>query len=377
MARYFSNRIFDRVPCLLVALTLFALVPVRAEEGGPWVVPTELCRGYWFVPLALNEDKFGAGKVLYLIYDTGASSTLIDVDALRRVTGQSFDDGDRVRLRDAKAGDITFRKLPARVDKLGHLSMAMGRSVDGILAVDAFKDFLLTLDAEQGRMSLTKGKLPRPDGKTVFSIRGPDKRPWLEVTVAEIEQRLLVDSGAAGSGISINDIEDFPVQGEPRVLSSSVRLNRVEKHPMARLDGSVSIAGLTFVDPVIEEVPGIPLLGGEVLQHFEVTLDQRRRRLALRLTGPSEIAPQPHFELGISFQPTDRGLLVTDVYEDTPGDAAGMQSGDLVIGINGKRPEERGCNRFGKDYEPASLTIERDGAVLEKTLEMQPIIPVN
>lgn len=371
------HRVGSVVASLLFVLTLFATVPVRADEGGPWVVPTELCRGYWFVPISLNEQKFGAGKVLNLIYDTGASSTRIDADALRRATGRSFDDGDRVRLVDASAGDIIFRELPARVDELGHLSMALGRSVDGILAVDAFKDFLLTLDPEQGRMSLTKGKLPRPDGKTVFSTRGPDKRPWLKVTIAGIEKRLLVDSGAAGSGIQINDIEDFPLHGEPRVLSSSVRLNEVEKNTMARLDGSVSIAGLTLVDPVIEEVPKSPILGGEVLQHFEMTLDQRHRRTSLRLLGPTEIPPQPHFELGISFQPTDRGLLVTDVYEDTPGEAAGIQPGDLVIGINGKRPEERGCARVGQDGGSSSLTIERDGTVLEKTLDMVPIIPVD
>lgn len=362
---------------LLAALACLAPGLALTAENETWVVPTETCRGFWFVPIMLNEEKFGPGKVLNFIYDTGASSTIVDAAALERASGRSFDDGDRVRLVDATAGDVTFTKLPARVDSLGHLSMALGRSVDGILGVDAFKQFLLTLDPGTQTMTLSKGSLPRPDGETVFSSRGPGNRPWLKVSIAGNKERLLVDSGAAGTGITVNKIKRFPLQAEPRVFSSSVRLNHVEKRRMARLSGSVPVAGVTFIDPVLEEVPGTQLMGGQVLQHFVMRLDQRTRRLQLEPIGASEQPPQPHFELGMAYRPTDTGLAVTDVYADTPAEAAGLEAGDVLIRINGSRPDQRGCESLTRDGQEVALSVERDGAVIQKTMVMRPVIGVD
>lgn len=359
-------------PALL--LLLFLASPLFAADES-WVVPTENCRGFWFVPVALDEDKYGPKGVLNFVYDTGAESTIVDASALERITGKSFDKGDRVRLVDAQAGPLTFNKLPARVDHLGHLSMAMGRPVDGILAVDVFRKFLLTLDPRDRTMTLRRGKLPRPDRKTVFSVRGPGKRPWLKVSIAGDNERLLVDSGAAGAGISLNDIERFLLQGEPRVFSSSVRLSRIEKRPAGRLDGSVTLAGVTFVEPVIEEVPGTQLLGGKFLEHFVMTLDQRNRRLSLDRIGEELQPPQPQYELGMAYRPNDRGLQVLEVYDDTPAAVAGIASGDLVVAIDGARPDRRGCATLAEEDRNVVFSVERGGTLLEATLVMRPVIP--
>ena len=371
-----SVRKFLLVPAraVLAALIIWSCsLQVQAEDE-TWVVPTELCRGYWFVPVALNEAKYGPDSVLHFIYDTGASATYIDKGALERLTGRTFDSGDRVRLVDASSGDIQFHKLGGRIRNLGHLSMAMGRPVDGILAVDTFEKFLLTLDPVAGEMSLARGNLPRPDGQTVFSTRGRDERPWLKVSIAGNKETLLVDSGAAGTGISINKIERFPLQGEPRVFSSSVRLSRIEKHSAARLDGAVTLAGLTFEEPVIEDVPGTQLLGGEMLQYFVMTLDQRKRRLSLRPTRSEPVPPAPRFELGMAYRPTAEGLLVTEIYENTPAHAAGLQDGDLVIEINGARPDLRGCTAFDQDGQAVEFSVRRNDSVIETTLVMKPVI---
>jgi hypothetical protein len=41
-----------------------------------------MCRGFWFVPISLSEEKYGADNTLYFIYDTGASTTYVDRSAL-------------------------------------------------------------------------------------------------------------------------------------------------------------------------------------------------------------------------------------------------------------------------------------------------------
>jgi predicted metalloprotease with PDZ domain len=196
------------------------------------------------------------------------------------------------------------------------------------------------------------------------------------MSIAGREETLLVDSGAAGTGISINDIERFPLKQQPRIFSSSVRLTRIEQHSAARLDGAVSLAGLTFEEPVIEGVPGTQLLGGEILQHFVMTLDQKKRRLSLQATSSEAVPPQPRFELGIGYRPTDEGLLVTEVFADTPAGVAGLQRGDLVTAIDGARPDQRGCNSFAEDDMKVRFTVVRNGSALDKTLVMKPVIAV-
>lgn len=361
---------------LTFALALLALTSTAPGDAESWTVPTETCRGYWLVSIALNEEKHGPGKILHFIYDTGASSTYVDGDALERASSRSFDQGARVNLLNATAGDIKFNKLPMQVTSLRHLSMAMGRPVDGILAVDVFRKFLLTIDPQSETMTLSRGELPRPDGETVFSVRGKDKRPWLKVSIAGNREKLLVDSGAAGTSISVNRIGRFPLNGEPRVLNSSFRLNRVEMHATGRLDGNVPLAGITFIDPIVDEVPGTQLLGGELLRHFVMTLDQRNRRLQLRRIGPEEQQPRPHFELGMGYRLAPNGLAVADVFADTPAEAAGIEKGDIIVAFDGHRPEQRGCPAADEKVDDITLSIERDGVVIDKRLVMEPVIPV-
>ena len=43
--------------------------------------------------------------------------------------------------------------------------------VDGVLGLAAFRDLLATLDLAGGRLSLTKGSLPSPDGRSVLPLR--------------------------------------------------------------------------------------------------------------------------------------------------------------------------------------------------------------
>ena len=111
-----------------------------------------------------------------------------------------------------------------------------------------------------------------------------------------------------------------------------------------------------------------------MLEQFVMTLDQRKRRLQLLRIGAEEIPPEPQYELGLAFEPTDRGLLVREVFDDTPGSHADLQPDDLVIAVGGKRPDQRGCLVFGEMAE-VDFTIERNGTTLDKTLVMRPVIP--
>ena len=358
------------------ALLLAVLLTVQSSAEFPadeYVVPTEQCRGFWMIPVTLrSENPEAEPRTLWFLHDTGASNTFVDPDALERVSGRRFSEGRRVNITDATAGPVQINRLPARVRELDHLSVSLGREIDGLMSVHALDDFLMILDYPAAQMRLRRGALPAPDGETVFSSRGRDRRPWLMVNFADRNQRLLIDSGAAGLAFAVNDIDQFSLAEPAREVAGAVRFDRLEARRASRLDGSARVAGLSFQSPVLEEVPRSALLGGEALRHFVVTLDQANRRVAFVPATQDPVPAQDHFEFGALLRPSRAGLEVVRLFSGLPFDAAGVQVGDLITHFNTVAIEGRGCEPLTAT-DPLSLTLIRDGAELELTAVLTPV----
>ena len=356
---------------LILALSLSA-----AATSDPIELPVTLCKGYWFVPVTYESRTGGAPHVIEFLHDTGAGASFIDPDALEAMSGRRFDEGARVTLTDGRAGAVTLNRLPARVQELDHLSTAMGRPVDAILSVNAFEDFLQIIDYEAQTLTLQTGDLPRPDGETVFSSRGEDRRPWLRVDLGGRHRRLLIDTGAPDVILAVNHIDRFELDRPARPLTGATRLTRLETRALSGLDATVTLAGVTFEAPVLEEVPEAELVGGEILRHYRITLDQRARRGRLEPYAPGAvIAAEDHYEFGAVFEPEGETLVVGAVFEDTPASRAGVQVGDRVEAVNGRPVAERGCE-VGPGAEPVLFSIRRGGERLELMLDALPVLPV-
>ena len=361
---------------ILSVLTLLAAQasPAADADRGERVLPAELCRGFWLMPVELEPGPSGVRHTLWFLHDTGASATYVEPDSIERVSGQRVETGARVRLSDASSGPLTINSLTARAAELDHLAIGLGRPIDGIMSVYALQDFLLTLDYPAGEMRIREGRLPRPDGRTVFSTRGPDGRPWLRVDLAGRERPLLIDSGAGGLTFAVNHIDRFSLVDEPRVLTSAVRFNRIERRRIARLDGDATVAGLRVQNPVLEEVPRSELLGGEILRLFVITLDQARKRVRFEPAFEGPIPATDHVELGAGLRPVPEGFEVFEVFPDTPAHAAGVLAGDLVTHYDGVAIAERGCVS-STDTDRLILTVVRDGIERDIEVMLDPVLP--
>ena len=355
----------------LGGLALAGLAPAAfAGEDAPIIVPTEMCRGYWFVPITLSErDGYPEDRTLWFIYDTGASSTYVDPDSLARVSNRDFSGHDRVNIVDATAGPVNFNRVPARVRQLDHLSLALGRQIDGILEVDAFEDFLMTLDYQDQELRLERGELPRPDNIEIFDSDGPDMRPWMPVRVAGQRQRLLIDSGS-GSGFTLNRIDRFPLESERVRVHSSTRINRMERRSGARLDGELRMGGSAFLNPVLIQTPDTQLFGSEVMKHFEWTFDQRNERVRVRRYDRDNPLPTPGYaSLGLELWGANGVLEVRGVVPGSPGEASGLEEGDAITHWNGVPVGERGCSTSQRRSGPTLLTVRRGDVVFETPIE--------
>ena len=125
---------------------------------------------------------------------------------------------------------------------------------------------------------------------------------------------------AVGHPLGLNDAVTLgilsrpPSEGDKRELvASNITLNRGNSGgPL--LDANGRLIGINAM------VAG-PGLGLSIPTHTV------RRFLA------RHVDPQPH--IGVTVQPVERGLIVTDVQPESPAEAAGLYPGDIIIAVDG------------------------------------------
>jgi predicted metalloprotease with PDZ domain len=93
----------------------------------------------------------------------------------------------------------------------------------------------------------------------------------------------------------------------------------------------------TFVFEDVYNVTSYPFLGGlignDLLRRFNVTLNYAKREI--------HILPNSHYRDPFDYSYTGLGIyyvngkiVVEDVAEGSPGDKAGLKSGDVIVGVN-------------------------------------------
>lgn len=353
--------------CFLGFMAL-GLEPARAE---PIDLDAQLCRGYFFVPVTMESKtstKSEAERTLWFLYDSGASATYADPDSIERVTGKDLGTIRRIKLKDGRIGELEFNSLPTRISQLDHLSIALGREIDGILAYDTFGKRLLTLDYATESMSLEEGRLPRPNRKDIFSVVGKDKRPWLKVKIGKKRRKVLIDTGSSTT-FALKYLEDFPTVLPPVPISASVRWDGIETRLGARLDANAFIGTSMIEKPIIESVPGTELLGSGILKHYRLTFDVRKKRVRMTPYSDTPIQIPPEHNWGLFLKPVRDGLEITTVLPNGPSYFADLKEGDVITHINDLPIRERNCASFAGD-KTARLTRRRGEDIADVSIDL-------
>jgi hypothetical protein len=350
----------------IVILIALSASPIAGSQEA-LVVPTQMCHDFFFVPLTVSSQPgrpaSDEGRTLWLIYDTGAERTHIDPDSIARVANMDVSDASSVNIINATMGPLNVNRLPVGITELDHLSVALGREIDGILGYTFFRDFLVTLDYESGAIRLTEGRLPRPDNETVFSTRGPGVRPFLQVDIDGRTRRLLIDSGAAGTPLAVQRIERYELTQPQRPVGASIRFSRIEYRDGGRLAGEARFGPHVFEQPLIEDLPETEILGGMVMRHFNWTFDMEHERVRIeRIEGTGPIRMAAELTHGLALRPTPGRTLTVDAI--LPGSAAreaGLAAGDVLTHFDGLPVAERGCGVAQGAPTPQFITIRRKG----------------
>lgn len=367
------GRIGRSTLCGLIAAGLFGS-QLAAAEG--IVVSRELCNGLWIVPLTWESERSGKTHQLTAVFDTGGSSLFIDPDGLERVSGKRIEVGRRVRMNGTvSASGLDFTTFRPEVREMSHLGAALGLDFDVFLPFKAFDGRLLVLDYPAREMRIEKGTLPEPDGKTVFSAKGRDKRPWLAVDLGGRERRLLIDSGSNGR-IDLKRLRRLNWLDEPIIAGVSARMEKYVARRAGRIRETLTIANLAFEQPIVSITGDTELMGVEVLKHFVLSFDQVNRRVRFEAASTEPIRMAPRRGTGALLRADPAGYFeIARVHPGTPAARAGLRSGERVLELDGVPVAERGCRRLD-DPEPVRVRygVERGGGIEPIDLEVIDLI---
>src|SRR6056297_3942131 len=370
-----SMRRSRRNPVLRSLVAAVALTASAANADESVVISRELCNGLWIVPLTWASAKTGTSHALTAVFDTGGSSLFIDPDSLERVSGQRIEAGRRVRMAGVSAPGIEVTKFRPTVREMSHLGAALGKDVDVFLPFPAFAGKLLVLDYPAREMRIEEGELPEPDGKTVFSARGRDDRPWLNVDLDGRERRILIDSGSNGR-LELKKLGRLEWLSDPVVSRVSTRMDKYVQRREGRIRNRITVANLEFDQPLVSITRDTELMGVHVLKHFVLTFDQANARVRFEPKVEGPVRMRPRRGTGALLRADPGGWFeVARVLPDTPAAATSLRPGDRVLELDGTPVAERGCKRLDEPEKASQrLGVQRGDEIEQLEIDFIDLI---
>lgn len=346
-----------------------AASPVFARSE--MILPSKLCSVYFMMPLTV-KGAGGKDHTLQFLLDTGSYGSFVDPDALARTSGKARKYGNTARLRGVSLGGHPVGQLKIRVAELDNLAVALGTPIDGILGFSIFRDHLLTIDYPKQEIRLASGRLPGPNGRDVFSARGRDARPWLNVWLGGRRLKLLIDS-AAGGAISVRNLKGIEVAAPPVVASTGQHIDHSVVNRITRAQHDMVIGQHRIEKPILSVVPETPLLPAHIMRHFSFTFDQKNHRVRISSQSNEPILVPSQTSSGILLSAQEGDLKVIDVVTGSPAATAGLKAGDQLVAIDNKLPAERGCAQRSIP-EGSVLTFRRDNTIFTRKLRRKQIV---
>jgi len=249
------------------------------------------------------------------------------------------------------------------------------------------------------------------DGKIVVPARVADSAPSSAsssatssapsaATGASDQLSLIVDTGAtktvlfgdslAARAPGLKDWRRLRGLSAPTLYGTEEALmTRVPVFELAGENGRATAQGVDVaviggdLGPALSQATGRRidgLIGYSFLRRFRTTIDYPHRLLWLDpVQVPQDQRPYEYSHVGIQIERRDGALSVVAVAEDSPAAHAGIQSGDVLVSIDGTRAESLDVTRASRLLEgpPGSrtaLVLRRTGRDKSYTLTRQRLL---
>ena len=339
------------------------------------------------------------------VLDCGAGGSVIDAELVRelglRVEGEAEAMGAAGSVKTGFAAVPGFSvggvesdsQQMVVLDIAGLMRRASGTEAAGILGYDFLSRFVTRVDFAAQTVTFY-----RPES---FAYRGPGRtiplRVEANVPVVEMQVegkyggRWRLDFGASISAFHHHAAEKFGLAGRSGIERLASGMGGMQRHRLVQF-ADAELAGFKVDRPVLsvplEGGPGalaatsvVGTLGNSVLHNFVLYLDYRGKRLIVE-KGAGFGKPFALDRSGLQVMQGDSGRLkVMLAAQGTPAERAGFRAGDVVVAIDGRKPEEIGgllaVRRLlradaGRSYE---FQVARQDSSLSLKLKLEDLFP--
>lgn len=285
----------------LVIATIFAWAiwqapPLHSAEAAP-AFPVE-------IPLQTNDGMptlevmiNGQGPFVFG-FDTGAQAgPRIDVSLVEKLqlkatgqaqaidpSGRNPQTAETFKLDSVVIGSL--RLADVTVASRNYKNSPRPLKLDGILGLNVFADYLVTLDFPGKKLRLEKGELPNADGAEVLEYKNAAGIAEMEIGVGDKKIKAHLDTGnAIGAFVFPTTFaEKLSVAGEPRVVgrarsaSGDMEIKQVQLKEVIKI-GRHEFPEATIIYPALGDTGNVGL---KTLSQFVITFDQHNERVRLK-----------------------------------------------------------------------------------------------
>lgn len=383
-----------RMLAMAMALAAFA-GPLGAQASGPIRLPFLYVNRHLMV-----EARIGDSRPLWLIADTGAGITCVDMAVAKSLDlamreGVRMGGAGNARIDGAFVSGASFTLAAANVPPQAikaslplpdDMSHGMGRRIDGILGNDFLSRYTLEIDYARRQMVLH----PRDS----FEYSGPGEALPMEMKLGHPHIKTRIETASRtleadtvidiGAGVTVGATRRFLERtGLDKDISPTIKKGLIRgvggesKGRVGRIR-ALHIGGVAVPGPLIglsEDEDGAmggrasadALLGNLVLSRFRIFVDFARNRVIFE-KGANFDSPEPEDWSGLAI--TARGadfreFHVEAVNPDLAGAQAGFRKGDVLVRIDGQGLTERDLDSvramFRGDRLERDVTVSREG----------------
>lgn len=285
---------------------------------------------------------------------------------------------------------LTVDSLNFHTNDYSILTAVYGERIDGIIGYSILSRYIMRVNYDSMRISFwSPGTIRYPKGGYML-------RPQVNLLVSQevrvkdekaINARFLYDMGA---GLCMLLNKEF--------VEDSLLYKKKKKHFVKEGEGlggkidmdltvikEVKIGPYRFKNVPIytfddeNNVTSYPYMGGlignDILRRFNVTINYKKAEIHL--------VPNSHYDepfdysySGIELYLVQGIILIGDVAKGSPGEAAGLKEGDIVIAVN--KNFSQNLNQYKvalqKPNEKISILIRRDGSLQEVQFKVKSIL---
>lgn len=303
------------------------LVLVRIDLGPPeWFVVDTGSPVSIFVPRiaprilkhAADTVRVGAGN------DEGASMPSYSFEGLR-------------------FGDQVLRDVNGVVMDLSAAGSQLGVALGGVLGFTAFENYLLTLDYPGRRVVLSQGALPDVDQHDVLFLTSHELHPSIALRIAGESRLAEIDSGSGFFlQVPTSMTAELPFRAAPVLTGHAGTLAGVSPVRSERLETNMTIGQHVVANPIatVEDgellADGVVRIGGPLLAHFAVTLDQQNLRARFVCHGCDPIAVPAVKSFGIGFVRGAAGWQIATLLAGAKKPDVDLAIGDRLVSLDGR-----------------------------------------